>query len=144
MIFSQLCCFIRMALGETRCCTTCFNHLRGIKQSPRHQTATRRGPQTGKIVFDIACGIVNFRAYIFWPPTPRNYLRSTVGSRTVRKTASWQIEYGHTGHSWSTSANELRKGHFAEIWVGSYDWLRVRWPPPPPLPIKALCRPCKR
>ena len=45
-----------------------MNHVRSFPQNSCHQNTTRRGPQTVvKVVFDITCGIGDFRAYIFLP-----------------------------------------------------------------------------
>ena len=43
------------------------NHVRRFQQNSCHQNATRRGLQTVKVVFDITCGIGDFRVYIFCP-----------------------------------------------------------------------------
>ena len=64
-----------------------------------HQHATRRGSQTAKIVFDITCGIGDFRACIFCPPLtqelPKKHQEAGSFEQVPTHVLS-QIDYGHT------------------------------------------------
>ena len=112
-----------------RCRSTSYykynNHVRSFQQNSCHQNATKRGPQTVKVVFDTTCVIGDFRAYIFYPPStqelPKKY-HEAKSSDQVPTYALSQINYGY-GHPVDTfeiakrfaCAKELRKEHFGEI-----------------------------
>ena len=124
--------------AEVRQVTKYKNHLRSFRQNSCHQNATRRDPQTVKVVFDIICGIGDFRAYIFCPPSTQELHRKhneTVSSEQVPTYALSQIDYGHTVDTFEIAkrfpcAKELRKEHFWEIRVGVCAWLGLRSAPP--------------
>ena len=57
-------------------------HVRSFQQNCCHKNATRRGPETVKVVFDITRGISDFRAYIFSPPTTQELPKKNHEART--------------------------------------------------------------
>ena len=48
------------------------NNLRSFQQNSCYQNATGRGPQTATIVFDVTCGIGDFRVHVFFLTSPKN------------------------------------------------------------------------
>ena len=88
--------------------------MQSFQQNSCHQNATRRGPQTVKVVFDITCGIGDFRVYDLQEQVPTYALS--------------QIDYGHTMDTFEITkrfacAKELRKdilGNLSRVcaWLG--------------------------
>ena len=76
-----------------------------------------------KVIFDITCGIGDFRAYIFCPPLTQELPKKhheAGSSEQVRTYALSQIDYDYTVDTFEIAkrfafANELRKGHFGKL-----------------------------
>ena len=95
--------------------------MQSSQQNSCHQNATRRRPQTVKVVFDITCGIGNFRTYIFaCPPSTQELPKKhheAGSSEQVPAYALPEIDNGHTVDTFEIAkrfacANEIRKEHF--------------------------------
>ena len=92
------------------------NHLGSFQQNSCHRNATRRGPQTATIVFDIyTCGIGDFQAQVFFPAPPKNLPSKHHESELSKQLPSLTLlaitvdiakKFVH--------ANEQRKRHFGK------------------------------
>ena len=127
--------------------------MRSFQQNPCHRNPTSRGPQTVifKVVFDITCGIGDFRAYIFCPPPTQELPKKhheAGSSEQVPTYALSQIDYGHTVDTFEIAKRFLVPKNYAKDTLGNSSrgmclaWCTIRPPPPHPPRFKTLRRLC--